>query len=323
VNNILHHGYLDNEMKLLAGNSNPLLANEIAQHLGVPLGNIFVGTFSDGEVRVNITENIRGKDCFVIQSTCSPVNQNLMEMLVMIDAVKRASASRITAVIPYYGYARQDRKDRPRVPITAKLVANLITAAGANRILTMDLHADQIQGFFDIPVDHLYAAPVLIEYLKNNIDPKSVAVAPDAGSVERARGMARRLGGLPLAIVDKRRPEPNVAEIHHVIGDVIDKHAIIVDDLVDTAGTLCLVAKAIKDAGAKSVRAVVTHSILSGAARDRIDNSPIDELIVTNTIPFVGEFKSKKLTQLSVAPLIAEAIRRIHSMESISSLFIE
>ncbi len=313
----------DPRLKLLAGNSNPLLATEIAASMGHELSQVTVGAFSDGEVRVKINENVRGADCFVIQSTCAPVNQNLMEMLVMIDAARRASAWRITAVIPYYGYARQDRKDRPRVPITAKLVANLITAAGANRILTVDLHADQIQGFFDIPVDHLYAAPVLIEHLKNRITEETVIVAPDAGSVERTRGMARRLGGQPLAIVDKRRPEPNVAEVHHVIGDVEGKDAIIVDDMVDTAGTLCLVAGAIRAAGARSVRAVATHAVLSGAARDRIEASVLEELIVTNTVPLVGEAPTRKIHQFSVARLIAEAIQRVHNMESISSLFLE
>ncbi len=309
-------------IKLLTGNSNPVLAGEIADFLGLELGRVKVGAFSDGEIQVRIEENIRGVDCFVIQSTCSPVNQNLMELLVLIDAARRASAKRITAVIPYFGYARQDRKDRPRVPITAKLVANLITAAGADRVLTMDLHADQIQGFFDIPVDHLYAAPMLIEALMGLAGPDAVVVSPDAGAVERARGFARRLKGLPLAIVDKRRPQPNVAEIHHVIGDVTDRDAIIVDDMIDTAGTLMLVANAIKQAGARTVRAVATHAVLSGPALDRIENSILEELIVTNTIPLT-EKAPAKIKQLSVAKLLGEAIRRIHHSESVSSLFLE
>jgi ribose-phosphate pyrophosphokinase len=314
---------IEPRLVLLAGNSNPILANEICAKIGIELARAKVGAFSDGEIQVKIEENIRGADCFVMQSTCAPVNQNLMEMLILIDAARRASAARITAVIPYYGYARQDRKDRPRVPITAKLVANLITAAGANRILTIDLHADQIQGFFDIPVDHLYAAPILIDHLKPFAARDAVIVAPDAGGVERARGLARRLNGLPLAIVDKRRPQPNVAEIHHVIGDVEGKDAIIVDDMVDTAGTLMLVANAIKAAGAKTVRAVGTHAVLSGAARERIENSILEEMILTNTIPVPGLPAGSKIRQLTIAPLLGEAIQRIHNMESVSSLFLE
>jgi ribose-phosphate pyrophosphokinase len=314
---------IEPRLVLLAGNSNPTLATEICSKIGIELARAKVGAFSDGEIQVKIEENIRGADCFVMQSTCAPVNQNLMEMLILIDAARRASAARITAVIPYYGYARQDRKDRPRVPITAKLVANLITAAGANRILTIDLHADQIQGFFDIPVDHLYAAPILIEYLRPFADRDAVIVAPDAGGVERARGLARRLNGLPLAIVDKRRPQPNVAEIHHVIGDVEGKDAIIVDDMVDTAGTLMLVANAIKAAGARTVRAVATHAVLSGAARERIENSILEEMILTNTIPVLGLPEKSRIRQLSIATLLGEAIQRIHNMESVSSLFLE
>jgi ribose-phosphate pyrophosphokinase len=310
------------ELMLLAGNSNPALASEIAASLDIPLTQMRIGAFSDGEVQVKIDESVRGADCFLIQSTCAPVNQNLMELLIMIDAAKRSSAWRITPVIPYFGYARQDRKDRPRVPITAKLVANLITAAGADRILTVDLHADQIQGFFDIPVDHLYAMPVLIDHLMRFAHANAVVVSPDAGGVERARGFARRLEGLPLAIVDKRRPSPNVAEIHHVIGEVEGKDAIIVDDMVDTAGTLLLVANAIKAAGAASVRAVASHPVFSGAARERIENSILEEMIVTNSIPVAGLPSPTKITQLSVAPLLGEAIKRIHCMESVSSLFL-
>lgn len=313
---------VNRELMLLAGNSNPALASEIAAAIELPLAKMKVGAFSDGEIQVKIDENVRGADCFLIQSTCAPVNQNLMELLIMIDATRRASAWRITAVIPYYGYARQDRKDRPRVPITAKLVANLITAAGADRILTVDLHADQIQGFFDIPVDHLYAAPVLIDHLTPFAHSNAVVVSPDAGGVERARGFARRLDGLPLAIVDKRRPSPNVAEIHHVIGDVEGKHAIIVDDMVDTGGTLLLVANAIKVAGAASVRAVATHAVFSGAARERIEGSILEEMIVTNSIPVAGLPSPTRIAQLSIAPLLGEAIKRIHSMESVSSLFL-
>lgn len=313
-------------IKLLTGNSNPVLASAIAEHLGIELARMRVGGFSDGEIRVQIDENIRGVDCFVMQSTCAPVNQNLMELLVIIDAARRASARRITAVLPYYGYARQDRKDRPRVPITAKLIANLIVAAGANRILTMDLHADQIQGFFDIPVDHLYSSPVLIEHFHRFEGGSGVVVAPDAGAVERARGFARRLHGLPLAIVDKRRPAPNVAEIHHVIGDVVGKDAIIVDDMVDTAGTLCIVANAIAEAGARSVRAVATHGVLSGHAIERIESSNLAELVITDTIPLldkVDPHNPGKIVQVSIARLLGEAIRRIHSSESVSSLFLE
>lgn len=308
---------------ILAGTSNPTLAAEIASHLGIAIAGMKVGAFADGEEQVRIEENVRGADCFVVQSTCKPSSRNLMEMLIIIDAARRASARRITAVMPYYGYARQDRKDRPRVPITAKLVANLITAAGANRVLCMDLHADQIQGFFDIPVDHLYALPVLIEYLKPWAGKNAIIVSPDAGGVERARGLARRLNGLPLAIVDKRRPKANVAEIHHVIGDVEGKDAIIVDDMVDTGGTLTLVASAIMKAGAHSVRAVATHAVLSGAARDRIDSSALEEMIFTNSIPIADPERSPKIRQLSVAPILSEAIHRIHFDESVSSLFVE
>lgn len=313
----------DSRLVILAGNSNPGLASEIATGLGTQVARMKVGAFADGEVQVRIEDNVRGADCYIVQSTCKPVSHNLMEMLVIIDAARRASARRITAVMPYYGYARQDRKDRPRVPISAKLVANLITAAGANRVLCMDLHADQIQGFFDIPVDHLYGLPVLIDYLQPYARRDAVIVSPDAGGVERARGLARRLNGLPLAIVDKRRPKPNVAEVHHVIGDVEGKDAIIVDDMVDTAGTLTLVAGAIKAAGARTVRAVASHAVLSGPARDRIDQSVLEEMIFTNSIPIPDLEHSPKIKQLSIARLLAEAIRRIHCDESVSSLFVD
>ena len=313
---------VERKIKLLTGNSHPQLSAEIAECLELPLSKAKVSAFSDGEVRVAIEENVRGVDLFIVKSTCAPVNQNLMELLIMIDAARRASASRITAVIPYYGYARQDRKDRPRVPITSKLVANLLVAAGANRVLCMDLHADQIQGFFDIPVDHLYAMPVIIDYLKERAIDNCVVVAPDAGGVERARGLARRLVA-PLAIVDKRRPQPNVAEILNIIGEVKGKNAIIVDDMVDTAGTLTLVAQAIKNAGATSVRAVATHAVLSGPAVERIEKSILEELVVTNSIPLGDKAHCKKISSLSVARILAEAIKRIHFGESVSSLFIE
>ena len=310
-------------LQILTGNSNPALASEIAQSLSTELGKMKVGTFSDGETQVQIEENVRGRDIFVIQSCCPPVNHNLMELLIILDAARRASAERVTAVIPYYGYARQDRKDRPRVPITSKLVANLLTTAGATRILALDLHADQIQGYFDIPVDHLYALPEVIDYLKKSPLDRSVIVSPDAGGVERARVLAGHLGGLPLAIMDKRRPSANVAEIHHIIGEVEGKDAIIVDDMIDTAGTLCKVAEVLKSIGkVRSVRAVATHGVLSGQAIERIAASPLDNLIVSNTIPLLDKARCPKIVSLSVAPILAEAIRRIHEGESVSSLFV-
>lgn len=310
------------KIKIFSGNSNKLLAKELCQYLNVPIGQAQVKAFSDGEVSVEIQENIRGKHVFLIQSTCSPVNQNLMELLIMIDAMKRASAGNITAVIPYYGYARQDRKAAPRTPITAKLVADLITAAGATRVLSMDLHAGQIQGFFNIPVDHIYAMPVALKYIKENMGNDIVVVSPDAGGVERARAYAKRLGA-SLAIIDKRRTAPNVAEVMHIIGDVEGKVALIVDDMVDTAGTLTHAAKALSDNGAKSVCASCTHAVLSGPAIERINGSHIEEMVVTNSIPLTEEGeKCKKITVLSVASLLGEAIRRIHSDDSVSSLFV-
>ena len=310
-------------MKIFAGNSNPPLAREICEHLQIPLGHAVLDTFSDGESKVEVKENVRGSDVFVIQSTCAPGNNNLMELLLLLDAFKRASAKRITAVIPYYGYARQDRKVAPRVPISAKLVADLITTAGASRILTMDLHSGQIQGFFNIPVDNLYATPVVLEYVKSRLDSKEVTiVSPDAGGVERARDFATRLDA-SLAIIDKRRVGPNVVAEMNIIGEVKDKVAVILDDMVDTAGTLTTAAEALKREGAKRLLGCCTHPVLSGPSIEKIEESPLEELIVTNTIPLKSEARRcKKIKALSVAHLIAEAIRRTHQEESISSLFV-
>ncbi len=311
------------EMKLFAGNSNPPLAAEISHYLKLPLGKATVETFSDGESKVEIKENVRGADVFVLQSTCSPPNDNLMELLLMLDAFKRASAMRITAVIPYYGYARQDRKVVPRVPISAKLVADLITTAGASRILTMDLHSGQIQGFFDIPVDNVYATPVLLDYLRKKLNHNEVTiVSPDAGGVERARAIATRLDA-SLAIIDKRRVGPNVVAEMNIIGDVTDKVAILVDDMVDTAGTLTMAADALKRGGAKRILGACTHPVLSGPAIEHIEECPLEELIVTNTIPLGPQAQGcRKIKTLSVAHLLGEAIRRTHEEESISSLFV-
>jgi len=311
------------EIKIFAGNSNPPLAAEISQYLNVPLGKAIVDTFSDGESKVEIKENVRGADVFVLQSTSTPGNNNLMELLLMLDAFKRASAMRITAVMPYYGYARQDRKVIPRVPISAKLVADLITTAGASRMLTMDLHSGQIQGFFDIPVDNVYATPVLLEHLRKQLDHKEVTiVSPDAGGVERARAIARRLDA-SLAIIDKRRVGPNEVAEMNIIGEVQDQVAILVDDMVDTAGTLTMAAAALKKEGAKKIIGCCTHAVLSGPAIKRIDESALEELIVTNTIPLSPQAQGcRKIKTLSVAHLIAEAIRRTHEEESISSLFV-
>ena len=306
---------------LFSGNAHPHLAAEIADSIGMPLGAIEVSRFADGEVFVQILENVRGADVFVIQPTCQPVNENLMELLIIIDALKRASAFQITAVLPYYGYARQDRKVQPRVPITAKLVADLLTAAGAHRILAVDLHAGQIQGFFDIPVDHLYATPVQLDYFKERAwHEETVVVSPDAGGVERARVFAKRLGS-PLAVIDKRRVGPDEAKVMHLVGDVEGKDVIIIDDIVDTAGTLVQAAEALKERGARRIYASCTHPVLSGPAIERIEASPIEELVVTNTIP-LGEKFSKKLTILSVASLLGKAICRIQGGESVSSLFV-
>jgi ribose-phosphate pyrophosphokinase len=308
-----------------AGNANPQLAHEIAEYLGTRLAEAEVSQFSDGEVFVQVNENVRGADVFVIQPTCPPVNQNLMELLIMIDALKRASAFRITAVIPYFGYGRQDRKVQPRVPITAKLVADLITAAGAHRALTMDLHAGQIQGFFNIPVDHLFAAPVLLQYYQERLDQGAwkdlVVVAPDAGGVERARAFAKRLG-TSLAIMDKRRTGPHETRIMHVIGEVSDRDALLLDDMIDTAGTITQAVSALKAEGARRILASCTHPVLSGPAIQLLEQAEIEEVVVTNTIPLREEKPSKKIVVLSVAPLLGEAIRRIHTEASVSSLFV-
>jgi ribose-phosphate pyrophosphokinase len=311
------------EIKIFTGSANRPLAEAISRYVEVPLGQAEVGRFSDGEVQVEITENVRGGDVFVIQSTCTPTNDHLMELLLMLDAFKRASARRITAVVPYYGYARQDRKVAPRVPISAKLVADLITTAGASRVLTVDLHAGQIQGFFDVPVDNVYATPVLLEYLRGRIGRRDVTViSPDAGGVERARAFAKRLNA-NLAIIDKRRARPNEVAEMQIIGEVDGRVAVIVDDMVDTAGTLAAAGEAVRGAGAPLVLACATHPVLSGNAISRLAQSGIDELIVTDTIPLRPEAtKLAKLRVLTVAPLLGEAIRRTHEEASISSLFI-
>ncbi len=313
---------MHDKIKIFSGNSNPDLALKICAGLGVSLGAARVRRFSDGEIMVEIGENVRGRDVYVVQSTCAPTNDNLMELLIITDALKRASAATITAVIPYYGYARQDRKAAPRTPITAKLVADLITTAGINRVVTIDLHAGQIQGFFNIPVDNLYAAPVILNYLKDRFKGEQVVmVSPDAGGTERARAFAKRLE-YSLAVIDKRRSGPNVAEVMHLIGDVRDKVAIILDDMVDTAGTLTQAAKALKANGAKAVFACATHGVLSGPAIERINASDIEEIVLTDTIPANSDgVATSKVRILSVAELLAEAIRRIHEDESVSSLF--
>lgn len=309
-------------IQLFAGNSNKALAEEIAAVLDVPLGDATVSTFSDGEILIQINENIRGSDVFIVQSTCMPVNNNIMELLLMTDAARRASSGRITAVMPYYGYARQDRKAQPRVPISARLIADLISVAGIDRVLTIDLHAGQIQGFFDVPVDHLYSAPVLVEYVKKEYKNDLVIVSPDAGGAERARAFAKRLN-CSLAIIDKRREKANISQVMHVIGDVEGKNAILFDDMIDTAGTITQAAIALKESGAKRVIAACAHAVLSGPALDRINDSVLEEVIVTNTIPMEEKQKKcKKLKVLSVASLLGEAIKRIHEESSISSLFI-
>jgi ribose-phosphate pyrophosphokinase len=308
-------------MRLFSGNANPELAREICRGLRMPLGKVSLTTFSDGELYCQILENVRGKDVFVIQPTSCPVNNHLMELLIMIDALKRSSAARITTVVPYYGYARQDRKDKPRVPISSKLVADLLTAAGTHRILAMDLHAGQIQGFFNIPVDHLYAAPVLIEHLKRMKIPHATVVSPDAGGVERARAFAKRLGA-ELAVVDKRRTAPNEAEVMHVIGSVAKRNVIICDDMIDTAGTLVHTVEAIRKQGARKVYACATHGVLSGRALERLRSAPIDEIIITNTIPLEPSKMLPNITVLSVAGLLARAIRSIHDETSVSNLFV-
>jgi ribose-phosphate pyrophosphokinase len=310
------------DLKVFSGSAHPSLTREIADFLGIPVGQARLRRFPDSEVSFQIDENIRGADVFIIQPTSNPVDQHLMEMLVMIDAFRRSSAARITAVVPYYGYARQDRKDKPRVPISAKLVANLLSAAGTNRVLTMDLHKAQIQGFFDIPVDHLFAAPVIIDYLARLNSPKLTIVSPDAGGAERARAYAKRLDA-ELAIVDKRRTEDGSAEVMNVIGDVEGRTCILQDDIIDTAGTIQKAATGLKAAGATKVLACAVHGVLSGPALDRIEHAPIDQLIVTNTIPLRSDAQNcKKIVVLSVARLLGQAIRSIHEETSVSSLFV-
>tara|TARA_Y100000590_G_scaffold463182_2_gene629260 strand:- start:84 stop:1037 length:954 start_codon:yes stop_codon:yes gene_type:complete len=310
---------------IFSGNAHPALAQNIAHHLHIPLGKISVGQFSDGEANIEIMENIRGKEVFLVQSTCPPVNENLMELLVMTDACKRASAARVTALIPYYGYARQDRRPRAaRVPITSKLVAKLIGKAGIDRILTVDLHADQIQGFFDIPVDNVYASPVLLGDAWKQKYEDIVVVSPDVGGVARARALAKRLADADLAIIDKRRPQANMSEVMNVIGEVEGKVCILIDDMVDTAGTLCQACSTLKERGAKRVVAYITHPVLSGPAIERIQGSVMDELVVTDTIPLNEEAMAcKKIRQLSVAELLAETVRRISDAESVSSLYVD
>ncbi len=311
-----------NRLQIFSGNANLSLAHAICRHLDMELGKAVVRTFSDGESQVEIGENVRGSDVFLIQPTCPPVNHNLMELLIMIDALRRASARRITAVIPYYGYARQDKKVAPRTPISAKLVADIITTAGARRVLAMDLHAGQIQGFFSIPVDNLFAAPVLLKYMREHFANDLVMVSPDAGGVERTRAFAKRLNA-QLAIIDKRRDRPNESRVMNIVGDVKGKNVVILDDIVDTAGTLCHAAHALKDHGANEVQACTTHPVLSGPAIERINASPITKLIVTNTIPLKPEAKQcPKIEVLSVAVILGEAIRRIHNEDSVSSLFV-
>ena len=312
--------YQDEFLKVFSLNSNPKLAEEIADHIGVELGKSSVKRFSDGEVQINIEESVRGCDVYVVQSTSNPVNEHLMELLIMIDALKRASARTINVVTPYYGYARQDRKARSREPITAKLVADLIEKAGADRLITLDFHAAQIQGFFDIPIDHLFGMPILSQYFEEKQLQDVVVVSPDHGGVTRARQLADRLKA-PIAIIDKRRPQPNVAEVMNIVGEVEGKTAILIDDIIDTAGTITLAADAMLDSGAKEVYACCTHPVLSGPANDRIDQSPIKELIVTNTIPLTEQITSNKIKQLSVGELIADSIKRVHEHRSISTLF--
>ena len=311
-------------LMVFTGNANPKLAEAVARHLQIHLGRATVGRFSDGEVQVELLENVRGRDVFVLQSTCAPTNDNLMEVMVMVDALKRASAGRITAAMPYFGYARQDRRPRSaRVAITAKLVADMLSSAGVDRLLTMDLHSDQIQGFFDIPVDNIYASPILLSDVWKNNYPNLIVVSPDVGGVVRARALAKQLDA-DLAIIDKRRPKPNVAKVMNIIGEVAGRTCIIMDDMVDTANTLCEAANALKEKGAARVLAYCTHAVLSGPAIERIENSAMDELVVTDTIPLSEAGRNcKRIRQLSTAELLAETIRRINSEESVSSLFTE
>ncbi len=311
------------DMMLFSGNATPELAQNIANHLDVQLGKAKVARFSDGEIAVEILENVRGMDVFIIQSTCAPTNESLMELVVMADALRRASAGRITAVVPYFGYARQDRRVRSaRVPITAKVVADMMAVVGINRVLTVDLHADQIQGFFDIPVDNVYATPVLIDHIQKNASGDEIMVSPDVGGVVRARAVAKLMNDAELAIIDKRRPEANKSEVMHIIGDVKDRDCIILDDMVDTAGTLCTAARALKSAGAKSVTAYSTHPVLSGKAISNIENSELDELVVTDTIPLSEAARANdRITVLSLSDMLAESIRRVNEEESLSSMF--
>ncbi|UJL46484.1 ribose-phosphate diphosphokinase [Virgibacillus sp. NKC19-16] len=312
--------YKDPSLKVFTLNSNRQLAEEIADHIGTSLGECTVKHFSDGEIQINIEESVRGHDVYVVQSTSAPVNQHMMELLIMIDALKRASARSINIVMPYYGYARQDRKARAREPITAKLVADLLETAGTDRVITLDLHAPQIQGFFDVPIDHLQGVPILAEYFKEKNLDDIIVVSPDHGGVTRARKMADRLKA-PIGIIDKRRPRPNVAEVMNIVGNIEGKTAILIDDIIDTAGTMTLAANALVENGAKEVYACSTHPVLSPPAIDRIDNSQLKELIVTNSIPIPEEKRSEKITELSVAPLIGEAIIRVHELQSVSILF--
>ena len=315
----------DTGIMIFSGNANPELAKNIAAKLQTSLGKISVDSFSDGEVCVEVMENVRGRDVFIVQPTCTPTNDNLMELMVMIDAMRRASADRVTAVVPYYGYSRQDRKPRSaRVPITAKVVANMLASVKLDRLLTVDLHADQIQGFFDIPVDNVYASPILLADVYQQDYADLLVVSPDVGGVVRARALAKRLGDADLAIIDKRRPKANVSEVMNIIGDVEGKNCVLVDDLVDTAGTLCKAAIALKEHGAVSVSAYCTHPVLSGVAIDNINNSVLDELVVTNTIPLSEEAqKSTRIRQVSIATMLAETIRRIHQEESVSEMYID
>ena len=312
-------------MMVFAGNANPQLAHDIVARLNMPLGKALVGKFSDGEVMVEVMENVRGRDVFIVQPTCEPTNDNLMELLVMVDAMRRSSAARVTAVVPYFGYARQDRRPRSaRVPITAKLVADMVGVAGTDRVLTVDLHADQIQGFFDIPVDNVYASPILLGDIWRRKYPDLMVVSPDVGGVVRARALAKRLDDADLAIIDKRRPRPNEARIMNIIGDVEGRSCVIVDDLVDTAGTLCQAAGALKEHGAAKVLAYCTHPVLSGPAVDNINASQLDELVVTDTIPLSPAAREcSRIRQLSIAELLAETMRRISNEESVSSLFVD
>lgn len=316
---------IDNRIMVFTGNANKPLAYEIARHLNITMGRSTVEMFSDGEIMVEIGENVRGKEVFIIQSTCAPTNNHVMELLIMIDALKRACASRITAVLPYYGYARQDRRPRSaRVPITSKLLAKMIESAGADHVLTVDLHADQIQGFFDIPVDNVYASPLLLSDIWRRKTESLMIVSPDVGGVVRARAIAKRLDDADLAIIDKRRPKPNEAQVMNIIGDVSGRDCVIVDDLVDTAGTLCLAARALKESGALSVKAYCTHPVLSGKAIENINASVLDELVVTNTIPLQDNAKKcEKIRQIGVAEILAETIRRMVSGDSVSSLYVD